>query len=217
MADQDLLHTAEIMKAALPYIDDRNRTMVEVFVKVFDLMGSINTIQNVRSLAACGFENNKVDVEGLLAGIRPVCSYKEREIVDRILNFFQMRKVFEMYNNMMETMNKMQEFGDFSFGDSEFTEDADTVASNFSGSNFEAIFNAFKNQSTDPAFTYQDAPDPDESKADTTQPNNKMFEALRDMLPPDKMSTFENLSMLLNSMSYDNNSKSDNSEENGNG
>jgi hypothetical protein len=40
-----------------------------------------------------------------------------------------------------------------------------------------------------------------------------MFDMLKAMVPPEQMSTFENLSMLLNTMSYDNTNKPDDSKE----
>ncbi len=335
MADLDLLHTAEIVKAAIPFVDGRTQGMADLFVKVCDLMGSMKAARKPQNLAACGFAFENIDVEGLLAAVRPVCSNRERDIVDRILNLFHMKKMFEMYNNMMEAMKTMQEFGGFPFGDTN-PDDASNVASNFAGPNFESIFQAFTNftaQSTDntegttasnhaagedmantdvehtdnedmgnrhhadieniyvpdtgdiytsdtgntyasdtgntyasntgdipdmgniynshrenidgsdmgyknnvdwkadpptmnTAVEQMSAPQMDESvqdilrdiKSSATKDSaagNKgsgsapMFDMLKSMIPSDKMGTFENLSMLFNSMSYDNNSKTD--------
>lgn len=298
MADQDMLHTAEVLKAALPYIDPRNRTRAEFITKMIDLMGSLRALKVPDNLAACGYEGTKVDMEGLLNGIRPVCNKKERDFVDRILNIFQVKRMYEMYNNIMSTMKAMQEFGGFDFGD----QDVGDVTSNFSGANFESIFNSFNNTSEDSytqdnnpedsyiqnnsedtyiqnnadmasmqnyfsensttqnnisestvmpnhfsedgratedntqSYTYSDmtsagvsdqAPGEDgyrdvsEDKSSVNQKmpgNNKMFfEMLKAMVPPEQLSTFENLSMVLSSMSYDNNSKPIDSEENNNG
>ncbi len=275
MADHDLLHTAELVKAALPYIDSNLKVLAELFVKTFDLMGSLKTLKSNNGLAACGFEISKIDLEGLLTGIRPVCNKRELEFVDRILNIFHMKKMFEMYNNMMETMKTMQEFGGFSFGGSDTDNDTENVTGNFSGSNFESIFESFKNMmGSDGSFSnnsdsnvseefnpnqntqsspfensnsnpfenfsqFEDSypfdnssPHPFEADHTTSQDttdfeksskeeppgggkgrsNDMMFEMLKAMVPPEQKSTFENLSMLLNSMSYDNNSKNDSKE-----
>ncbi|HHV13637.1 MAG TPA: hypothetical protein GXX75_25555 [Clostridiales bacterium] len=144
MADQDLFHTAEIVKAAIPFVDGRTQGMADLFIKVCDLMGSVKAARNPQNLAACGFTFENIDFEGLLAAVRPVCNKRERDFVDRILNFFHMKKMFEMYNNMMETMKTMQEFGGFPFGDMG-QDDASNVTSNFSGANFESIFQTLKN------------------------------------------------------------------------
>jgi hypothetical protein len=249
MADQDMFHTVEIVKAALPYIDTRSKVMAEFFVKVIDLMGSLKSISNPNNLAACGFEVNKLDLEGLLNGIRPVCNNRERVFVDQILNFFSMKKMFEMYNNMMSAMKAMQGFDGFPFGDSDTGDDTDTVKGNFSGMNFESIFKNFggnpfsgdSNSYTDPVDSTSDTiydhsensvrPDDTNSDFDTEQRipnenngsntsgkmNDKMFDMLKAMVPPEQLSTFENLSMLLNTMSYDNNSRPDDSKERNNG
>lgn len=230
MADQDILHKTELVKAALPYLDSNLKTMAELFVKASDLMGSLKSMKSPDKLAACGFTASKIDLEGLLTGIRPVCNKKEGEIIDRILGFFNMKKMFEMYNNMMETMKTMQEFGGFSFGDSGSEDVNDSVKGNFSSPNFESIFQSFQsgmfnnsnpdnnNQSTnnseqEPDIS-ADAPKDDASYSNNNsgKPNNMMFEMLKTMVPPEQISTFENLSMLLNTMSYDSNSRPDNKE-----
>jgi hypothetical protein len=246
MADQNLLHTVEIMKAALPFVDSRSRVMAEFFTKILDLMGSMKSMTGKVNVAAYGSENEKVDVdvEGLLNGIRPLCNDKEREFVDKILNIFNVKRMFEMYNNVMSTMKTMQEFGGFPFGDSESGNATDNVMGNFAGFNFDAIFgnNGSTTSTTDQAYEtdpeadpfdnfnqsenqseYQSESQSSTSGSDQSSPfggmgNNKMmFDMLKTMVPPEQMSTFENLSMLLNTMSYDNNSKSGNSEENNDG
>ena len=240
MADQDLLHTAEIVKAALPFIDSKSRVTAELFVKVFELMGSLKTMKSPDNMAACGFESDKIDFEGLLNGIRPLLSGKERTIIDRILNFFNMKRMFEMYNNMMEAMKTMQEFGGFPFGDSDNSDDAENVTGNFNSPNFESIFQTMKafnsagsgsesnanpedNYNFDSEYnnnggfgsntTASDTNSSDNAECSGNKSNDMMFEMLKGMIPPEKKSTFENLSMLLNTMSYDINSKPDENEE----
>lgn len=241
MADQDMLHTTEIMKAALPYIDTGSKGIAELFVKVFDMMASMRALRSPNNnLAACGFTAGKIDIEGLLNGIKPVCNNREREMIDRILNFFNMKRMFEMYNSMMETMKTMQDLGGFSFGDSESSDDTENVTGNFGSSNFQSIFDMFKNTNTT-ASTSGNTDDTPDTTADTAfqftveneaekqedtvkektsstnsfggKSNDMMFQMLKTMVPPEQMTTFENLSMLLNSMSYDNTSKPDNKEQ----
>lgn len=238
MADQDIMHTAEIMKAALPYIDAHNKVMLEFAMKVFELMGFIKTLRSSLSLAACGYEAGKIDMEGMLNNIRPVCNKKERDIIDKILNIFNMKRAFEMYNKMMETMNIMQGMEGFPFGTS-----ADTA------SDAPDTDNATDNHATDysnPAYTSDNpnlgynSPDFDYNNTDyeaahieensindnnddvkpetassgsTGMINDKMLDMLKAMIPPEQRATFDNLSMLLSTMSYDNTSKPDESKE----
>ena len=236
MADQDILHIAEVVKAALPYIDSKNKATAELFVKGFDLMGSLKSLKSTNNMAACGFEFSKIDLEGLLNGIRPVCNSKEREMVDRFLSFFSMKKLFEMYNNLMEMMKTMQEFGGFPFGDSDSADDTDNVTGNFNSQNFESIFQTMKaftsagagsevNSEDSSNNSYYNGGETTASDINSThddansnnKSNDKMFEMLKGMIPPEKISTFENLSMLLNTMSYDNISKPEESKERNDG
>lgn len=240
MADQDYLHTAEIMKAALPYIDTRSRGFVEIITKFLDLMASLKAA--AYNMAACGYQESKTDMEGMLNGIRPLCNNREREFIDRILSFFNMKRMMETYNNIMSAMKTMQEFDGFNFTDGDSGFNADNIAGNFSGSNFESIFNSFQssfNTDTEAKVDdYNDFPSGNETQAaenieadysdqknsDSSYTENKgngmnpkMLDMLKAMVPPEQRSTFENLSMLLNTMSYDNNSKPDHSKEQSDG
>jgi hypothetical protein len=158
MADQDIFHTAELVRAAIPFVDNRTQGMADLFVKVCDLMGSVKSAKKPQNLAACGFALENIDVEGLLAAVRPVCNKRERDIVDRILNLFHMKKMFEMYTNMMEAMKTMQDVGGFPFGDMN-QDDTSNIFSNFSGTNFDSIFQTIK------AFTSQGTNDTEDSSA----------------------------------------------------
>lgn len=250
MADQNFVHTAEIVKAALPYIDSRSKAAAELFIKVFDLLGSLKSMTAPGSMAACGYESTKFDIEGLLHGIRPVCNDRERDMVDRILNIFNAKKMYEMYNNFMSTMKTMEEFGASPFSNSEERSDQSVFSSQFNGFDFGSIFgNTSKNPEDEKDIYTEEVPtgNPEDSEVsgdamypedsevsrDAMYPedsnvtpvekpiappgNNMMFEMLKAMVPPEQMSTFENLSMLLQTMSYDNNSKSDDSKEQDNG
>jgi hypothetical protein len=314
MAYQNYSHTAEIVKAALPYFDSRTRPKVEFVGKLLDLMGSLN-IFGKESMVACGYEKISVDIEGLLNGIRPLCNTREREFVDRILNIFNIKRMFEMYNNFMNVMNSMQEFGGFPFGNDgtdDNKDDTDTVTGNFTNSNFDSIFQAFMNSSDssknddsksarnrsdsssydndtsydsssydndtsydnsgyndasgyrkdDPNYSDDitigkydeagyhgyddslgsngDAKDsadsfmdsfhssketadneksaaPTENQNESSSSKDAMFDMLRAMVPAEQQNTFENLRMLFNTMSYDNNRKSNDSKEHDDG
>jgi len=223
MANLNYSHTAEIMKAAMPYFDSATRIHMEFYTKALDLMGSLNTLSGRNSMVACGYENSSIDVEGLLNGIRPMCDNKERAIIDRILNIFNMKRMFEMYNNLMNTMKTMQGFGGFDFTDDSSQDDTDTVTGNFTGFNFDSIFRGSSSEETKSEDSKtedtasQDTQSNTQSNENNFTNNNPMFEMLKNMMPPEQQGTFENLRMLLNTMSYDNNSKSDDSKEHDHG
>ncbi len=112
MAEDDLLHTAELLKTALPYVDMKSRLTLELLVKLYELTICMRNFTN-NDVSACGFENEKADMESLLNSIRPKCNENEQAFVDKMLNVFQAKKMFEMYNNYMEAMKAMEGFEGF--------------------------------------------------------------------------------------------------------
>ncbi len=252
MADNNYLHTAEIMKAASPYVDSRTKTTMDFVAKLMDLMGSLRTFANKTDLAACGYEDQKMNLEGLLNGIKPLCRGKELEFVDQILNIFNARRMYETYNTYMNTMKAMQGFEGFPFGGSPQNED-NAPSGGSSGFDFSAFFNNFSGDNihaneqyggTDPVTNHdtQEAASehlsaaenkasdekvvgadrtcetPKDNPGESSKEENSsagvsntsnMMDMLKSMIPPDQMSTFENLSMLFNTMSYDGNRKPD--------
>ena len=194
MAESDFLHTAELLKAALPYVDTRTQSTMDLLLKLYEFMACYRNIRTGK-MAACGFDNHKVDMEAMITNIQPLCSEKERSFIDKILNIFNAKRMFEMYNTYMSAMKAMQEFGGFGSEASE-GETADNVTNNFSGFDFSSIFG-----------------NNTESKSDTSEAepgvDNNMFNMLKSMIPPEQMSNFENLRMLFQTMSYDGSSKPD--------
>lgn len=262
MADYGYGHSSEILTAAIPYISGRSRPTLTLFVKMYELMDCVRGLKN-NNLNACGFEEQKVDVEGLLKAIRPKCSDKERAFIDQMLTFYNAKRMMEMYNTYMEAMKTMQEFQGFSSGDSEGSSNAENIFSNFSGFDFSSIFGSGNSTGTeDPDIsgearddnpdlhftseehTSEDSPyeeysygDEDEDEgfyegeafndssnedssgstedSQKTVSQNKqssMLDMLKAMIPPEQQSTFNNLSMLFNSMSYDDNKSEQNKE-----
>ena len=101
MGDNDFSHTAEIMKAAIPYVDTKTKTTMDLFVKFIEFQGTYQQFNSKTGLAACGFEKEDMDLEALLSGIRPCCNDKEKGFVDMILNFFNTRRIFNTYKEFM--------------------------------------------------------------------------------------------------------------------
>ena len=234
MADDDFLHTAEILKAALPYVDVRTKTTMDLLVKFYELISCFSSLRT-NQLSACDYKEQKFDMEGLLSKIRPLCNEKEKGFIDRILGIYNAKRMMDMYNTYMSAMQTMQEFGGFGSGASD-GEAADNVMNNFAGFDFSSIFGSMNSsgnsdsseekQTTESfsSFTEKEEPhgdhsetskagdtenSPDMNKDKSEDGNSGMFDMLKNMVSPDQMSTFENLRMLFNTMSYDNNSKSD--------
>lgn len=287
MADDNYMHTAEIMKAALPYVDVQTKTTMEFMYKLFDLMGSIKNLTKPNNMAACGFQKPKINIEGLLNAIKPLCTSKERDLVDRILNIFNMKKMYETYNNYMSVLKTMPGFEGSPFGSSDINNESSPF--NFNGFDFSTLFNGMSNNGVDLSnlmgtlnnFTNNSPPPPqtdefsnltastvsdrvpnestdipaeniteqnninstdvespnttvqnninstDEEPPNTTEQNNinstseeppntndsessyhKILNMLESMIPPEQKETYENMSMLFQNKSYDDNNKS---------
>lgn len=207
MAGYDYYHTAEILHAAMPYVDYRTQTFMDFYTKFLEFMGSYNNFTHNTNVAACGFEDDHIDFEGLLAGIRPVCNVKERELVDNILNIFNAKRVFETYNTYMSAMKSMQGQEDTFYSDTSY----DTEYASGSVHGAEAKSN--QGGSSNPGNNSNQSGNQSANQSSNQQNNGfnpNMLNMLKAFVPPEQASTFENLSMLFNTMSYDSN-KSDNS------
>ncbi len=230
MAEDDFLHTAEILKAALPYFDARTKTTMDLLVKFYELISCYRSLRT-NHLAACDYQNQTLDMEGLLNKIKPLCNEKEKAFIDRMQGIYNAKRMMDMYNTYMSAMKTMQEFGDFGTGSSG-GDTSDNIMNNFAGFDFSSIFGSMnssgsKDQAEESRSSNEDVtaaqeaaeeqehnsasgPNANDNPQDrSSSENSGMFDMLKNMIPPEQMSTFENLRMLFNTMSYDDNSKSD--------
>jgi hypothetical protein len=225
MAEDGLLHTAELLKTALPYVDIKSRLTLELLIKLYELNICIRNF-TTNDISACGFENEKADMEALLNSIKPKCNMNELAFVDKMLNIFQAKRMFEMYNTYMEAMNSMEGFEGFGGGGS----DGDSTSgfmNTFKDFDFTSVFGddfdaesflqSYKSTSSDNSDfqnysnNTEDADDinisSDNDLVNETKYSNDMFESLKSMIPSDQMETFENLRMLFDTESYDDSNK----------
>lgn len=146
MAEDSLLHTTEMLKTALPYVDVRTKLTMDLLLKLFELMVSIRNFRT-NDITACGFdENEEADMETLLNKIKPKCNKQEVVFVDQLLSVFQAKRMFEMYNSYAEVMNTMQGFKDFEgfegfegFAGGMDSDFASNIMNGFSGSDFSGM------------------------------------------------------------------------------
>jgi len=235
MAEDGLLHTAELIKTALPYVDIRSQLILDLLVKLYELIACLRNLRT-KDMAACGFGNTceKVDAETLLKKIRPNCNQKERAFVDKILSIFQAKRVYEMYNTYMEAIKTMEDF-DSSSKDSGNEDNGFNYMASFSDLDLSEIvgnddYDMTDNDNTDndikdgtvynstdddsiSNYDHMDAVKEDNSNRNSGRYNNELIESLKAMIPPEQMETFENLRILFETMSYDDNEKSESDKE----
>lgn len=115
MANINYSNTVDILKAASPHVDVATKSSLELIAKLFDLMGTIQSINRPSNVAALGLNNQTFHFENLISSIRPFCSEKERSFMDRILNIFNIRKTLDMYQQYSDIFKTMPGFSGFNF------------------------------------------------------------------------------------------------------
>ena len=219
MADSGLLHTAELLKTALPFIDARSRLTLDLLLKLFELIACLNNFRT-NNIAACNYdENEEADMESLLNKIRPKCNEKEAVFVDKMLSIFQAKKVFEMYNSYMEVMNTMQGFEGFSkeAANSDF---ASNIMNNFAGFDFSSVdlFSIFGGNKEDNKDDSEDSSSYEEATYYESSTNHEDKSYYDDLSNHDNKSYYDDKSNHDDSSNYSNKSNYNNilySEKNG--
>lgn len=207
MGENILNHNMELLKAAMPYVDSSAQSFICLLLGFYEFMDCLYCF-NSGSMSACNYEGRKVDLEAMLNSIRPKCNKKEQEIVDRILSIFNAKRMFDMYNTYMAAMKAMQEFSEFTHeasGDGEGYASEGSSCHDFSSDSREPEGRSTDASDNGPQTCGPEAFD-SENPVDGT---DNMMEMLKDMIPPEQMETFKNLSMLFQSMSYDDNKKTE--------
>lgn len=218
MADFDYMHIAAIMNAAMPYVNIKSRTPMNLIATLFAFMESMQSFRQPPDLTACGYDDQQMNMEGLLNAIRPHCNEKEQPIVDQILGALNAKRMFDLYNTYMDLTKSM---GGFETGDAAdettyhaASEETSTPASTEEAINYAATEGTIDLTAAEEAIDsaaanaaesfHTDAPD-----TPIPEGSNHIMEMLKSMIPPEQMDTFANLSMLFNSTSYDNNNNAE--------
>ncbi|WP_343210565.1 hypothetical protein [Anaerolentibacter hominis] len=91
---------SEFLKAALPYVDPATGERLSLILKVAELSDSIHNAGQTPDLSAASIGNEQpLDMEGLLSSVRPLCMGRELEMVDMMLNFVKVRKMYSTYSS----------------------------------------------------------------------------------------------------------------------
>ena len=204
MAQIDFSHTVNIMKAATPFFDPRTRRTMDLFTKFFDLLGSYRSFLLPLEKASNENDYKKLDLEGLLTGIRPQCNDKELPFIDQMLGIFNTIRMYETYSNYMNMMNMMQgsnnQDSDSENGSGSNNSGFDLSSlfgggsglGDFSASDIQNMANMFKNSS-------------DNSSAKEEEVENNTSSSLSDMIA--------GLTDLVNSSSVDTNESPDHDDD----
>lgn len=107
------LHFIRLLKAAMPYADKRSKQSMEILMKANELIDSVTNIKQNKTheLATCDLQNTRSDLEGMLQNLKTVCTEKERDWIDLILNFTKAQKFYHTYHTMELTGQSLQKDG----------------------------------------------------------------------------------------------------------
>ncbi|EOT27353.1 hypothetical protein VSQ32_03290 [Lachnospiraceae bacterium KK002] len=80
----------EMIKAAIPYLDNSRQKNMAMLVKFMELQRTMALFQNPgNDLKMCSEEEREDPVQ-MLSAIREYCTDREKEVIDNIIGFVQM-------------------------------------------------------------------------------------------------------------------------------
>ncbi|MBD5089671.1 MAG: hypothetical protein HDT30_12840 [Clostridiales bacterium] len=94
-------HIADLMQAAIPYVNVNQKARMEMLIKASEFVDSFQFTQSPE-LSACDISDETVDYEALLQSLQSVCTSKELELVNTILNFLKTQKIYQTYQSMRD-------------------------------------------------------------------------------------------------------------------
>lgn len=90
--------TAQILKAAMAYVNPSIGRMMAVMAKSIELRHMMQYLDQ-GGVSACGVNNRAIPPEEVIRDLRKYCGAKEKEQLDRCLNMMNMAKMYDMYRN----------------------------------------------------------------------------------------------------------------------
>ncbi len=108
----NLSHTVEILKAAFPYLDSQTQQTLNLVIRTGELFESAQSLSQEGTVTALSIGKQSIDVEALLNGIRAVCTPQERDFIDRILNIFKAKSLYNTYTTLSSAMASQSQSSD---------------------------------------------------------------------------------------------------------
>lgn len=203
----DIPHVVDILKAAFPHLDSDSQQSVDLFVKAGELISTVTELsQDHHPVASLSVRRQSINFEALLTSVREVSYPREREFIDMILNIFKVKSFYQTYTNLSQLMASQSQ-GAEGFEGSENYPGSDLF------SNLASMFGmgGMGGMSGMSGMSGMNGMSDSDSDSDSDSGNGSgngsgmngnpaMMEMLISMLTPEQKSTFDNLSMLLNTM-----------------
>lgn len=92
-----------IMEEIIPYCPVPLGRALALQMKFMEIQKILSSFDDEPYLRACGFEDQSVDIEALLRSIRHSVSEEKAKQIDTVLNMIQFSKMYQTYQNIMQT------------------------------------------------------------------------------------------------------------------
>ena len=110
----DLVSESQLlmMKAAIPYVSGDEQRMLSLFVKLRELMNTIQLLQapSEEGLSICSVEEEQSTPLHMLEAIKPYGKENEQSFIDVLINFLQASNLYKDYSHTASEAQKKVPF-----------------------------------------------------------------------------------------------------------
>lgn len=89
----------DMLQAAIPFMPPDKLCVMETLVRAWELKDSLAEGNMYGELSSCS-GSGTVDMEGMLRAVREFCNEREKNLIDKILNIFMLRRVMDLVKVM---------------------------------------------------------------------------------------------------------------------
>lgn len=98
----------QMMKMALPYLPDDTKQVLTTYITITEVQHTLSRLEREQEeiLSTCAIDSDEPKEVALFNAIKDLCSDREREMIDMIINVQQASKYFREYNGSPENANQ---------------------------------------------------------------------------------------------------------------
>lgn len=193
-------HTLDILKVAMPHVHPRAQGGMNVLLKANDLMTTIEHGGQDGEISAMELNEWTPEPEELLLSIKQVANPAENEIVDMMLNFFKVRKLYSAYQTYSDTVLEAQGIskGNGGYRRNNMNPFASLFGMN-QATNQRNHQNRNQNRNANAARNTSDSSNTMNAAGSKNGQMPNFFNFLMSQMSPEQKQTFDMLNMMMNS------------------
>ena len=93
--------SAQLIKAAIPYVNGNSARIFTVIAKLLELKKALQCLQSPKpEINICALPGQQHDPEEMLRDLRKYCDPSQAEMIDRIINMMNVGKLYEKYRQL---------------------------------------------------------------------------------------------------------------------